>query len=330
MTASFRILPPAHATARGRALRNTVPACLVLLLLLLPGVAAAAHFCSSYGSRPGDATQRFSMPTSLVVRPGTAPGTVLWTQTFSMPRYIFAKCGLFGRSTLTSDVHGVNPFRNGYWGTDVPGVGYRLQRSGADIVNASASIQIGPHFVEILPETWTISLVRTAETLGSGTIRSPWLRVYFNTNNAGNIVMVWDVTGNGTTTVRSPSCSVRGTTVNLGRVLSSELPQVGSTTATSATSNLALSCSSAPVVYMRMTSGTVAGSNSVLPTTGGAKGVGVQLMYGNAPMLRNQDYLVSGAAPAALNVPVAARYYRIADITPGVANASAVVQFTYH
>jgi len=322
MIVRFPDLSTASAAARGGWL-------CALLLACLPLSAMGKGYCSSTGNRPPSATPTLVLPTSLVVRPGTAAGTVVWSGSFSMPRYTFARCGLFGRSTLTTTVNNVQAYQGGYWGTGVPGLGWRFQRNGTDMVNPVATRQIGPYNVEILPETWTFSLVRTAEALGSGSILAPSARVFFDTNAFGNIVIVWHVDGTGYTRVQSPTCSVRGTTVRLGEVPSRLLPTIGATTPTSPSSNLVLSCTHAPAVTMRLTSSTVAGSTTVLPTTGTARGVGVQLMYRNTPMVRNQDYPVSTAAPAQLDVPVAGRYVRLSALGAGTANATAIVQFTY-
>lgn len=80
---------------------------------------------------------------------------------------------------------------------------------------------------------------------------------------------------------------------------------------------------------MRMITAPLPGTPNVLAVTGGASGVGVQLLRNNAVVAYNSSTRVSNAAPDTLNVAVAARYYRTGDIKPGRANATAVLQFTY-
>ena len=135
------------------------------------------------------------------------------------------------------------------------------------------------------------------------------------------------VTVNGSVT--EATCSATGVTISFGDVATTALPSVGSVTSTSSPQNIQLSCTNNPSVDMKLTTAPIAGTTNVLPVTGGAQGVGVQLIYSANPMVYNQSYHISDAAAATVNIPIAARYYRVGDLVVGDANVSATIQFTY-
>jgi len=302
---------------------------LLLLFFLLVSPAAWAQMCSSTGNYPPGSRVSTAMPASLIIRPNDPIGRVYFTLTANQPGFTYADCGPGGRSNDTLGPTLLNPV-GGYWPAGVAGLGWQLQRNGRPF-SARETRAIGPGRVSSSAASWSIALVRTAATVGSGRVRGPTLRGEFNTS--GNTVAIywqWDITGSPPITV--PTCSVQGTTIALGNVSTNTMTAVGSTSPTSATSNLRLTCSNNPAVDMRLTTAPIGGTPNVLAISGGsgaASGIGVQLIYNNAVLAYNTNYRVSNAAGPSLQIPLAARYYRTGAMRPGTANGSAVVQLTY-
>ncbi len=141
-------------------------------------------------------------------------------------------------------------------------------------------------------------------------------------------------------TRQTPTCTVNTGSVNipLGNVAGSSFGGVGSFSTTSAAQNIALSCSYSPRVRMTLQGTQAAGGpNTTVALTGAggagvAQGIGVQILYGGNPLVVNSatPTVVSAAAGATLNVPIAARYYRTGTVTAGRANASPTLRFDYN
>jgi type 1 fimbria pilin len=133
-----------------------------------------------------------------------------------------------------------------------------------------------------------------------------------------------------------PTCTVDtpGISIPLGDVQASSLATVGATSPISPTQNVVLSCMGSPSVSMTLQGSQASGApDSVLALkqeASVAKGIGVQLLYRNNPLAINTSLNLTTAAPGKLNVPIAARYYRIGDMEAGLANAAATLRFTYN
>lgn len=133
-----------------------------------------------------------------------------------------------------------------------------------------------------------------------------------------------------------PTCTVDtpAIAIPLGDVQASSLGTVGATSPISPTQNVALSCMGSPSVSMTLQGSQASGApDSVLALKGEAsvaKGIGVQLLYRNNPLAINTALNLTTVAPGKLNVPIAARYYRIGDMEAGLANAAATLRFTYN
>lgn len=313
----------------GRDAGSTCIVLMLMLMLLLPCV-AQAQYCTAVPNPP---QFKFTSPapTSLIVRPSDALGHVYFTVSMTQPGYAYADCSGSRRSTDTVFMALVSSLGGGYYDADVPGMSWYITRAGRAFASSDVRT-IGPGRVSSTTTTWTMSLVKSAATGGTGRLRMPSVEGRFETS-ASTVVSYWDWTLVGfPPTIVRPACSVRGTSIALGNVLTSAMASVGSTTPTSASSDLVLTCSSNPRVDMKLITTPINGTTNVLALTGGtgaASGVGVQLIYNNAVMVPNTEYRVSNSAAATLNVPIAARYYRTGTVRPGVGNAAAVVQFTY-
>lgn len=163
-------------------------------------------------------------------------------------------------------------------------------------------------------------LVASSETYGGGDVNIPGLYVHLS---------AWGEPTQPTCTVNTSSI-----TIPLGDVQASTLATVGATSPVSATQNVALSCSGNPSVNMTLrgtqASGAPANVLALTQEASAAKGIGVQLLYRNTPLNINATQNLTTSSGAALNVPIAARYYRTGDLESGLANAAATLQFTYN
>lgn len=300
----------------------------VLAAALFLPAAAQAQYCSATPNAPTNRIVTTALPTTVVARPGDAPGTAYFTMRASQPGYTYAQCGPFGRST--DDLASFAAVTDGIWASGIPGLGWRMQRGNAPFT-ATITRTIGPGNIASTTTMWSMQLVRTSDALGTGTINRPFIRGTFMTGaNTSVLYWLWETTGILRLSV--PTCSVVGTTITIGEVETNALPNVASVSATSAPSNVRLTCANGPRVDMRLTTAIIANSPNVIAVpavTGGARGVGVQLIYNNAVMAYNTNYRVTNSATATQNVPIAARYYRTGNLEPGAANTSAVLQFTY-
>lgn len=141
-------------------------------------------------------------------------------------------------------------------------------------------------------------------------------------------------------TRQTPTCTVNTGSVNipLGNVPGGSFGSVGAVSTTSAAQNIGLTCAYSPRVRMTLQGTQAAGGpNTTVALTGAggagvAQGIGVQILYGGNPLVVNSatPTVVSAAAGATLTVPVAARYYRIGNVTAGTANASPTLRFDYN
>ncbi|SFR95157.1 Pilin (type 1 fimbria component protein) [Dyella sp. OK004] len=135
--------------------------------------------------------------------------------------------------------------------------------------------------------------------------------------------------------VTPATCNVTTTNVviPLGNVQASIFTAVGSTSSLSQNYNINLNCQNSPNVSMSINGVAVSGNNNVFGLTAdanAAKGIAVQLVRNNANAVRGQTYPISNAAPdGTLSIPIAARYYRIGDVSSGAANARMTATFTY-
>ena len=130
-------------------------------------------------------------------------------------------------------------------------------------------------------------------------------------------------------------CSVNssGVTIPLGNVSAGALPSIGDHSPTSPTQNITITCPADPTgIVMKMTGKSVNGRQDVLELTnagasGVANGVGVQLIYDNKPLVLNSDVAIPIAAR---QIPIAAHYIRLGTLSPGTADTTATLNFTFN
>ncbi|WP_084210005.1 fimbrial protein [Ralstonia sp. A12] len=226
------------------------------------------------------------------------------------------------------------------YATNIPGVGLSVQLldngfDGGLFFPMQGSTSRGPgQGFQYTNRTFRARLVKTG-AITPGTIAAGQVARSV-TNNVVNISLNFAAAF----TVQNPTCSVNtaSITIPLGNVAASSFANVGSVSTTRGPQNIGLTCAASPRVRMSLQGTRAAGGPTTtvaLTGAGGAgvaQGIGVQVLFGGAPLVVNSTTLttVSNAAGAALNVPISARYYRTGTVTAGRANASATLRFDYN
>lgn len=138
--------------------------------------------------------------------------------------------------------------------------------------------------------------------------------------------------------VTTLACSVSNTAiaVNMGSVNKRAFSGTGSTPDASFTRDftIPLNCNAGTRINVKIDGNAQNAANGVLNLTSGsntATGVGVQLLYNNAPVQLGAIIVAGTSASAgSYNIPLKARYYQTTStITPGTANSSATFTLTY-
>ena len=153
-------------------------ACAAALSFALP-IAAQAADCRATPNPPSTRIQQYSPPPVIKLDDSDPVGTVVWTHTFYQPAYAYAQCGSSGRSNDQQYLSGVNNYSLGYWPSTVAGLGWRIQKGTYDFTHPE-SMTIGPGTVSSTATTWVFSLVKTADTVGRGTLFFPNVQATFS------------------------------------------------------------------------------------------------------------------------------------------------------
>lgn len=216
--------------------------------------------------------------------------------------------------------------------TNVPGVGIRVSGFGGYLDNPTSSVaaRYGYYWAEsVRVELVAIGPI-TFGTVSSGTIGSfglsnGWTNLY--TISLGNSV-----------NITSTSCSINTPNINvkLDDVIATDLNSVGKN-AKLKNFNVGLNCLASAKVNVKLTGNknTDTSAAGVLQLTnagsaGVAKGVGIQMLYNNAPMVLDQNVLLKTSAGGTETFSFGAQYYQTkSDVSMGSANATATLEVTY-
>jgi type 1 fimbria pilin len=173
---------------------------------------------------------------------------------------------------------------------------------------------------------------------GSGTVTAQQVGSFILMNNQTSWHNPESTINIAAFTVTTLACSVSNTAiaVNMGNVDKRAFNGTGSSPADSYTRsfNIPLNCNAGTRINVRFDGNAQNASKGVLNLAAGsntATGVGVQLLYNNAPV-QIGAIIVAGTSASAgsYNIPLKARYYQTAStITAGVANSSATFTLTY-
>ena len=130
-----------------------------------------------------------------------------------------------------------------------------------------------------------------------------------------------------------PTCTVSAPpAINLGDFNASQFTGQGTLIGSGSTS-VSLTCTNSPTVTMALKATAASGYANVLALNSGAgvaQGVGVQLLYNGNALTVNGAAQSLSVLNGSLNFPILARYYQTTNnVSPGAANATGTLNFTY-
>lgn len=217
----------------------------------------------------------------------------------------------------------------------VGGVGLRIKVNGNAFGYPGTAYTATPLPKPLSGATLTIEYIRVSPGSISTTFPN-WGGLATIKEYNGSAIYTIDLYGGW---VKTSSCTVNSQELvfPLGDTPSNQFTAVGSTPS-EFTQNLVLQCTENANIKATFsgTKSTETSNTSILgltspaaPTT--AKGVGVQIVYNNAPLTIGGGFtLAQGAVAGQMVIPLTARYYQTqSTVTMGTANASATLNLTY-
>lgn len=183
-----------------------------------------------------------------------------------------------------------------------------------------------------------IQFYKTAQTTGTGTVNATSVGSFILRNNQNSFAQPESVIRIAAFNVTTVACSVSNTAISvpMGTVETRAFSGTGSWPGDANTRSftIPLNCNAGTRVKLQIDGSAQNASQGVLNLTGGtgsASGVGIQLLYNNAPLPLSTVINTGTAASAgAFSIPLQARYYQTgSNITLGAANASATFTLIY-
>ncbi|WP_420793429.1 fimbrial protein [Pseudomonas shahriarae] len=286
---------------------------------------------------------------NIVIQRSAYVGTVIYSQPITLMNQQFATtCDLGFVKIYGNFNNGWNPNSNGVAPTNLSGIGVRIKVApadpAADYFLAAGNKKIWTEFpvedgrdgrgIAWGGEGLTFELVKTGPTskgtLSTGTYGN------ISLNNSYQVALV-NVVNGGAITTSGCTVNTKSLTVPLGSAKRSEFSGVGSTTKTS-NFNISVDCIESTGINMTLNatadSSNAPGVIAIDPFAGTttAKGVGIQLLRYNNPVVIGSSFVIGRASFTGENsIEMAARYYQTkSTVTAGQANATATFTLTYN
>lgn len=307
--------------------------------ILLGSMSTAQANCAGYdiNKRGLDVRNRdaSAIISDVSVQKDTPVGTVIATGYASKAGVeYFGYCDGYSGDTVTGTMSYGNRELSGIahvYKTNVSGVGIRASGYGVYLDNPTSST--AAHSGYYWADTVIVDLVAigpiTLGTVNSGTIGS------FGLSSPAGLYTIY--LGNSVN-IKATSCSIKTPDINvkLDDVFSSELNSVGKTTKLK-NFNVGLDCSASAKVNVKLTGNknTDTSAAGVLQLTnagsaGVAKGVGIQMLYNNSPMVLDKNVLLKTSAGGTETFTFGAQYYQTkSGVSMGSANSTATLEVTY-
>ncbi|HCL6141427.1 TPA: fimbrial protein [Klebsiella oxytoca] len=221
---------------------------------------------------------------------------------------------------------------SGVYQTNLEGVGIKVNGMPGDF----SLPPVTPNYIFYLGY-YTVSLVKTGNItsgqLTPGLIAQAWF------GSPGNYFTKISLDASSQVNVLSCSISSQVLSFDLGSVSAAEFGSAaGFSPPHTDTQNLGLNCNAGANIHIQL-QGTqnpdASGDRSVLALTGQgsetvADGVGVQLLYNNAPVQLNNRLMLKQSSGGLESLPITARYYQTKPVVKaGEANATATLDMTY-
>jgi type 1 fimbria pilin len=305
----------------------------VLVLVLMLGMSGQAHANCSFSNGSSTGTYLVTLPATITVNPNAVVGdTIYTTAPVGISPTINFTCSGSGNAWGLENIVAGTPAQNvNLFDSGVAGVGYRVSQKGSYIYPYSYfSLDGSKSWQE--SDAVTIELVKTGP-IGNGSLLQTGQLARFLAGKGTPITDAIIQIVNSTTFV-APACTVttKSITVPLPTVSSAAFSGVGSVAGTTPFA-IGLACSSGTTLRIQLDSpAAVAGKPGVIaPSSGGASGIGVQLLDGTATPVSFGTAKTVGATPNGnLSVNYFARYYQTAaPAGAGAVQASATFTLSY-
>jgi len=313
------------------------------LLCLGAGFSSGVQAACAFPAGSSEQRTSFNMGTRTVQR-DTPAGTVLAEVKVAegaLDQKVTCTAGTWTYTMGELKFPTLSAYGNGVYDTNIQGVGIRLYSHSQGDASKRTLPYSGSFTNPPITSVWTrngrsVQLVKTSsDSVGAGAISTGTLiRMYMASSPR---VYYATMTLTGGTIVRA-ACTVTTTSipVPLGDKMTSEFTGVGYTSKNTSFS-IPLNCSANTRVKVTIdgtadpsgVKGVIALSPSASETV--AKGVGVQILYNNAPITLGSLITVGTAGNGAYNIPLIGRYYQTAaKVIGGKANATATFTMTYN
>ena len=325
-------------------------------LLAFTSMDAKAFSCSTTTSStvltPPAVTLQRDLPVGSLIGSEVVSGQV---QTFTCsntpsPSLTYQEFGVKGYGNYVTTINGRRVYS-----TNVAGVGYAV---GATSVNTCGNTAYadgtgtgdgnannrlicsvnGLFGNQPLTGQARVQFYKTAQTTGTGTVSARQISSFILRNNKSSWQSPESAINIAAFNVTTIACTISNTAISvpMGTVEKRAFNGQGTWPEDSNTRSftIPLSCNAGTRVNLQIDGSAQNALQGVLNLTGGtgsASGVGVQLLYNNAPLPLSTP-LNAGVASSegAFSIPLQARYYQTgSNITPGTANASATFTMTY-
>jgi type 1 fimbria pilin len=313
-------------------LARITPLLVLLLLATMPGRTWAKCFFDQ-GSSQG--TYSVALPATIVNDPSIPLDSVLYTSyATAINHSVSVTCDSTGgndRWGLLNNAGTTPATTSNLFPIGTTGVSYRVLQNG-NYIYPYGYFNLGNNsWYEA--DTVTIELVKTG-AIANGTSLQGSL-ASFKAGTPGNFIYDAVINLANRLTFTTPACQVStaSVTVTLPTVTAQAFGGVGSVAGTTSF-QIGLSCSSGAIVRITLDTATpVAGKPGVIaPSSGGAGGVGVQLLdsSGVTPVQFGVAQTIGATPNGALSVNYFARYYQTGSaVSTGLLGATATFTLSY-
>lgn len=252
----------------------------------------------------------------------SASGSVMWCPSVEGGGHFYTQMDYSSQKTALEHVYATN----------VSGVGIRMVDSGGLYFDAPANDNTMSGYFNT-GRWYTVDLIKTgpieAGILSAGVVGSRYAE-----NKTDAVIQINLISS----TVSQAACTINTQNINipLSDVLASDLTSVGST-AKPKTFNVGLDCDAGANINAKLTGiqNTDSSTDGVLQLTSAgnnnvASGVGIQILYNDAPIALNNNIVLKTSAGGQETFPFTAQYYQTkTGVTAGSANATATLELTY-
>jgi len=342
---AFAAVPIAQGKKPWIAILRICAALLVGVCMASPALADCTFVSGSMG------TATISPPSTISVQKSVVVGTILydsgWVATSGTPKVTCSTASIITAGYTVA----MNPVSNDYdvFPTGIPGIGIKVGwlnslSSGGISVEIAAIVGTSQNRGTAIASTtygpigiFDVQYIVTGPvSAGVSTLPLTLAQASYGTTVVNRLVLA------APTTFVFVACTTPNVTVPMGTHKASELSGVGTTT-TAVAFNISLnSCpagmgTSGPAIQYEIDPSTtvVSSANAVVSLDSGstASGIGVQLLNGSGvPVPLGTRQTFSGYNPStggSYTIPLQARYYRTATVTPGTADTEMTFTMTY-